>query len=243
VKPYGEEYYARHGLAADRPALWWYARVVRRLRPRGGRLLDFGCGTGHLLRRLSEHFEAYGYDASAEARGVCRLTAPDAVVLEEWESLAEASLDAIVSLHTFEHLPQPRPVVERLVARLAPGGVLFFVVPNPGGFGHRLKGKQWFAYRDPTHCSLLSRGEWLTLVRRIGLKVRWVRGDGMWDPPYVPFLPFGLQRVLFGAPAGMQMVLPLRRPFLPAVLGECLLVAAERPAAATGARRRETGVS
>ena len=50
--PYNESYYAQHGLAGDRIALWFYARLVRRMRPKGGRLLDFGCGTGHLLRRL-----------------------------------------------------------------------------------------------------------------------------------------------------------------------------------------------
>jgi SAM-dependent methyltransferase len=228
ARPYGEDYYARHGLAGDRPALWWYARMIRRLRPQGGKLLDFGCGTGHLLRRLSDHFEAYGYDGSAEARGLCRLTAPDAVVLEEWESLPEASLECIVSLHTLEHLPQPRPVLEQLTRRLAPGGLLLFVVPNPGGFGHRLKLNQWFAYRDPTHCSVLSSGEWLTMARRVGLTVRWVRGDGMWDPPYLPLLPLGVQRALFGAPAGVQMLLPLKRPFLPPSLGECLIIAAQR---------------
>ena len=186
--PYTETYYDRHGLAGDRIALWFYARLVRRLRPRGGRLLDFGCGTGHLLKRLSEHFEAYGYDASPEARSVCRLTAPDAVVLEEWESLPAQHFDAIVSLHTLEHLPHPRPVMEQLARRLTPGGLFLFVVPNPGGIGHRMKGRKWFAYRDPTHVSVLSRGEWLTLARRLGLSVLWVRGDGMWDAPYLPLV-------------------------------------------------------
>jgi SAM-dependent methyltransferase len=226
--PYSETYYREHGLEEDRIALWFYARLLRRLRPRGGKLLDFGCGTGHLLRRLADHFETYGYDSSPLARAQCRLTAADAVVLEDWESLPPESFDAIVSLHTFEHLARPQPVVESLTARLVPGGLLLFVVPNPGGVGHRLKRKRWFAYRDPTHVSLLSRGQWVMLARRAGLEVRWVRGDGMWDPPYVPLLPLQLQRAFFGAPAALQLVSPLRRPFLPAVLGECLIVAAER---------------
>ncbi len=226
--PYTEQYYDRHGLAGDRVALWFYARLLRRLRRSGGRLLDFGCGTGHLLRRLSDRFEAYGYDASPEARTICRLTAPDAVVLEEWQSVPLDSLDVVVALHALEHLPHPRATIEPLVQRLARGGLFLFVVPNPGGLGRRLKGPRWFAYRDPTHCSVLSRGEWLTLARRAGLTVRWVRGDGMWDPPYVPLVPVGVQRVLFGAPAGVQIAAPLRRPFLPAVLGECLIVLCER---------------
>ena len=227
--PYCEGYYEEHGLDEDRIALWFYARLLRKLRPRGGRLLDFGCGTGHLLRRLSDHFETYGYDASAVARSRCRLTAAESLVLEEWESIAADSLDVIVSLHTLEHLERPLRVMEPLAAKLVPGGLFVFVVPNPGGLGRRLKRKAWFGYRDPTHVSLLSRGEWVMLARRAGLDVLWVRGDGMWDPPYVGLLPSSWQRVLFGAPAALQLISPLSHPFLPAVLGECLIVAVERP--------------
>jgi SAM-dependent methyltransferase len=223
--PFSEDYYTTFGLDDDRIALWFYARLLRRLRPRGGRLLDFGCGTGYLLRRLAGHFETYGYDASPHARARCRLAAPDAVVLEEWESIEPDSLDVIVSLHTLEHVPRPLAALQGLGARLARNGLFLFVVPNPGGLGRRLKRRQWFAHRDPTHCSVLSQGEWSTLARRAGLTVLWVRGDGMWDAPYVSILPTAWQRVLFGAPAAIQLASPLRRPFLPPFLGECLIVA------------------
>ena len=229
TKPFTEEYYSQHGLEDDRIALWFYARMLRRLRPRGGRLLDFGCGTGYLLRRLVHHFEAYGYDASPIARTRCRLNAPDAVVLEEWESTRTNSFDVIVSLHTLEHVPKPLPLMQVLASKLMPDGLFLFVVPNPGGLGRRLKRERWFAYRDATHCSLLSRGEWATLVRRADLRLLWVRGDGMWDPPYVGVVPHAWQRVFFGAPAALQLASPLRRPFLPATLGECLIVAATKP--------------
>jgi len=230
---YDEAYYAEGQIDADRTALWWYARIIRRLRPKGGRLFEFGCGTGHLLKRLSADFEAYGYDVSPVARLHCRRTAPNAVVLEEWESQADASFDVIVSLHTLEHLARPLPAMQQLVSKLAPGGVFFFVVPDPGGIGHRLKGRRWFAYRDPTHCSLLSRGEWTTLVRRSGLEVVRVRADGLWDAPYVRWIPTSVQRALFGAPAALQVFSPLASPFLPAGWGECLIVTARKPSAAT----------
>ena len=227
--PFDGRYYEEHGMSGDRRALWWYARVVRGLRPRGGRLLDFGCGTGYLLKRLSAHFEAFGYDAAPYARTRARSNAPDAVILEEWESQPPASFDIVVSLHTLEHLQRPLPTLQKLVEKLMAGGVFFFVVPNPGGLGRRLKGRQWFAYRDATHVSLLSRGEWVTLARKAGLEVVRVRGDGMWDPPYVGFLPTSLQRAVFGAPAALQVFSPISRPFLPAALGECLLLTARKP--------------
>ena len=99
---------------------------------------------------------------------------------------------------------------------------------NTGSPGRRMKGQHWFGFRDPTHCSLLSRGEWATILRRSGLRVLWIRGDGLWDSPYVPWLPAAPQSLLFGAPAGLQIFAPVARPFLPAALGECLIIAAEK---------------
>jgi SAM-dependent methyltransferase len=226
---FDQRYYDDHQLSGDRLALRWYARIVRRLRPEGGRLLDFGCGTGHLLRRLSANFEAFGYDVSPVARSQSRTTAPDAVILEDWKSLPAGSLDIIVSLHTLEHLGRPLPLLEALATKLTSGGVLLMVVPNPGGLGRRLKGRRWFAYRDATHVSLLSRGEWVTLLRRAGLLITKVRGDGLWDAPYIRFVPTALQRAVFGAPAALQVLSPFGRPFLPASLGECLIITARKP--------------
>jgi SAM-dependent methyltransferase len=226
----GGDYYRQHGLDQDRIALWYYARVLHKLRPGGGRLLDFGCGSGHLLRRLSDRFETYGYDVSAYARATCQAIAPDTVVLQDWMTLELSGLDVVVALHTLEHLESPLPVMEGLSARLRPSGLFFFVVPNSGGLGRRLKGEGWFAYRDPTHRSLLTRDQWSALAQQAGLHVKWVRGDGMWDAPYVRSLPVAVQRILFGAPAALQMVSPLRRPFLPAFLGECLIFACVKSA-------------
>jgi SAM-dependent methyltransferase len=224
-----QQYYRAHQLASDRVALWWYARLLRKLRPQGGRLLDLGCGTGHLLKRLSPHFETFGYDPAPHARNESRTNAPDAVILEEWTSLPAASFDVIVALHTLEHLQRPLPTVEALHAKLVGGGLFFFVVPHVGGLGHRLKGRDWFAYRDPTHVSLLSRGEWMMVMRRAGLQVLNTHGDGLWDPPYIRALPTAVQRVLFGAPAALQVFWPAARAFLPPALGECLIVTARKP--------------
>lgn len=225
---FGQEYYSRHGTGDDRIALWWYSRVIRHLRPQGGRLLDFGCGTGHLLKRLWPHFDTLGYDPSPYARAECRIHAPGAVVLDDWKLIEPNSLNVIVALHCLEHVPDPQSTVDALADRLARGGLFFAVVPNTTGLGRRLKGERWFGYRDPTHCSLLSPRDWVTVMNRARLSVVSVRGDGMWDAPYVPALPAFLQKAAFGAPAALQVFSPIARPFLPASLGECLVLQAQR---------------
>lgn len=219
---------ARAEVRRDHIAVQWYARVVRRLRPNGGRLLDFGCGTGELLQRVSSHFEAYGYDASPLARTRCRAAAPNATILEEWESLPATSLDVIVSLHGLERLPRPLATLQGFAAKLVGDGVLFFVVPNPGGLGNRLKGPHWFAYRSAPQGSLPTRAEWVMLLRKAGMEPTSMHGDGLWDAPYVPLLPAALQRALFGIPAKLQALWPFTQPLLPAVLGECLIVTARK---------------
>ncbi|HVN85597.1 MAG TPA: class I SAM-dependent methyltransferase [Candidatus Binatia bacterium] len=223
-----QDYYREHGIEDDRLALWYYARVVRHLRPTGGRLLDFGCGTGHLLRRLSARFDACGYDASAYARSQARLNAPDATILEEWGSQRTRSFDIIVALHTLEHLRRPPAVMTQLAPLLTPGGVFLFVVPNTNSLGRRLKRDRWFAHRDAHLHSLLSRGEWVGLAREAGLDVQWVCGDGWWDVPYLRLVPASLQRAVFGVPAAVQLFWPRARPFLPPAFGECLIVSAIR---------------
>lgn len=225
---FSQDYYQRHGTGEDRIALWWYARILRHLRPQGGRLLDFGCGTGHLLKRLAPHFDTYGYDPSPYARGECRMVSPRAVVLDDWRMLEPGRLHVVAALHCLEHVPEPLEVLDGLADRMVRGGLFFAVVPNTNGLGRKLKGERWFGYRDPTHCSLLAAKEWVTLMNRARLSVVSIHGDGMWDPPYVPLVPRFLQRALFGAPAALQVFSPVARPFLPAFLGECLIIQARR---------------
>ena len=209
--------------------MWWYARVVRRLVPQGGRLLNFGCGDGRLLKRLSSQFEAFGYDAAPIARSRCRTDVPDAVILETWESQPPASFDVIVSVRGMERLAHPLQTVKQLGEKLTGNGFLLFAVPNPGGLGRRLKGARWFASGQSAGRALLTHGEWVMLLRKVGLEVVSVCGDGLWDPPYVGLLPTGLQRAIFAVPGALQALWPGARPFLPAAVGECLVIIARKP--------------
>lgn len=99
------------------------------------RALDFGCGTGRLVIPLAEGgCEVTGVDVApsmlaearrqAEARGVgarCRFVQVDQV---DWASLA-GTYDLAHSYIVFQHIPPEEglPLVERLLACLAPGGV------------------------------------------------------------------------------------------------------------------------
>lgn len=224
---FSEQYYDENGQGSDRVALWFYQRVVRRLAPAGSRALDYGCGSGFFVRRLGRHFEVSGFDISPEARRLTRQHAGDVPLYGAADEVPSESFHLVTALHVLEHIPDPSLAIDAIFKWLRPGGALFAVVPNPDGWGHRLKKADWFAYRDPTHCSLLSSGEWLRRLQAAGFTISAVGTDGLWDPPYVPRLPRLAQLPVFGAMAAGQVA--LGRVVLPSRWGECLVVTARRP--------------
>ena len=86
------------------------------------------------------------------------------------------------------------------------------------------KGARWVGWSDPSHVSVLPPAEWLRLTRAAGFEVKRAFGDGLWDVPYVRWLPAGVQRALFGLPALAQVLTV--GAWMPVRLGESLLVIA-----------------
>ncbi len=211
---------------------WWarrfYANVIKRY-AKAGRLLEIGCGLGHVLVRLQDDFETYGIDVSPYAIERARKNTPRSmlsVAAAEDIGLLPGPFDVIAAFHVVEHLEDPTAVLRLCAGSLAPGGRLIFATPNTDAPFAKRKGDRWFALSDPTHISLKPAREWLALVRQAGLRVRRSFSDGMWDVPYVPLIPGKLQLAVFGLPAVLQTMTCV--PFIPVRFGESLIVVAEK---------------
>lgn len=107
------------------------------------RVLELGCGTGLLSRRLVARYpdgEFLLTDAAPEMIRACRgnLEGSDASVSFEVMDAAAAvtydDLDLIVTSMMLHWLPDPVATLERLRRHLAPGGVLLFATLGPDCF-------------------------------------------------------------------------------------------------------------
>ncbi|MGH2605942.1 MAG: class I SAM-dependent methyltransferase, partial [Anaerolineales bacterium] len=213
---------------------WWsnrfYAALARRFGPRRGRLLEVGCGLGHLLARLQDRFEAVGVDVNAAALHEAAQVAPRARLeqasAENLSLFDDASFSIVIAKHVVEHLSLPEAAVAEFGRVLSPGGILLLATPNLDSPMHARKKEAWVGYRDPTHIALRRPAEWLDSIRRSGMEPFRIYSDGFWDPPYVALLPVLFQKILFGLPGGVQAV--VGRPFLPPSWGESLIVIARR---------------
>lgn len=104
--------------------------VNRLLDPRPGeRVLEVGCGRGHLTGRLAEAgIDVVGIDANPRA---AELAESDRVVTMLGEDLAfpDDSFDAVVSVHAIEHIPDLEGAFAEMARVLRPGGRVLFIYP------------------------------------------------------------------------------------------------------------------
>ena len=110
-------------------------------------MIDLGCGTGILARRLTDAgYEVQGVDLSADMLRIARSHAPRAKFVRG--SLFDAELRPCVAVtaigevfnYAFDDrsgLPRLGAVVRRIHKALVPGGVLLFDVAGPGRHGGR----------------------------------------------------------------------------------------------------------
>ena len=149
------------------------ARLVEGVQAReGGRLLDFGCGSGAFARLMAGRgydvvgVEPFSLGRPIERPGLRLVRAP----LEELRDDL-GTFDIITTWQVLEHVPDPRAIVAALAQHLAPGGTLVVSVPNFASWQSRLFGPGWFHLDPPRHLSHFERSSLQALVRAAGLAI------------------------------------------------------------------------
>lgn len=133
ARPEGKPKGVARAFASSLLALRGSERLGAGIAVRGeGKLLDFGCGHGKLLRRMrAAGWDVVGLDFSEQAVHAVR-----AAGLEAHQGtlphpqIARESFDAIVMEHALEHVPDPLSVLRAARDVLRPGGRLLVHVPN-----------------------------------------------------------------------------------------------------------------
>jgi SAM-dependent methyltransferase len=173
--------YAADGALSGRLAL--LAGTVRDLTRPGGEVLDLGCGSGDLARRLAaDGYLVAGCDIAPamvrQATEADRERAVRWIRLEpRWKALPlpRGQLDTIVASSVLEYVRDPPAVLAECARVLRPGGVLVCTVPN---VGHPVRWLEWplrLAARSPAGPAALAAlmpghagrraGEYLSYLR------------------------------------------------------------------------------
>lgn len=104
-------------------------RLIKKYK-KGNKILDAGCGTGLILRKLPRG--TIGIDINPRNIKKAKIHAPFAkIILADIEKLPfkKETFTTIVSTEVIEHQPDPKPTVSELKRVLKKGGVLIGSVP------------------------------------------------------------------------------------------------------------------
>jgi 2-polyprenyl-3-methyl-5-hydroxy-6-metoxy-1,4-benzoquinol methylase len=129
--------YSKPGSTWDGSALV-YGKVFEALAefPAGSKVLDVGCGNGHLSGLLSDRgFQSYGVDPSETGIAVARRENPAVSftcldLSKDTYNLRD--FDAITCIEVIEHVYAPRLLLASIFRVLKPGGMLVLSTPYHG---------------------------------------------------------------------------------------------------------------
>jgi SAM-dependent methyltransferase len=157
-------------------------RFLRGQGIRPARILDYGCAYGAFgfdLARRDRDARVFLYDANSAVADKCRTIASrggfaNVTVLDEEGLEQESNFSLILLIAVLEHVQDDQGLLDRLREKLAPGGLLFVMVPE--GHGHECSEKDHYLHHvRPEY----ERDGLVDLVQRAGLEV-------VAEPAYAP---------------------------------------------------------
>lgn len=150
-----------------------------------GRHLDFGCGPGaYLTFSRARGWEGTGVEWNDDTARAARDAGHRVVLAGEVESLEAGSFDFVSSLHSLEHVEDPRSVFASLARRLSPGGTLFVEVPFLGA-EFRVFGRHYSMIQAPLHLAFFEDETMAFLAEACGLTLLSARNNLVTPVPWV----------------------------------------------------------
>lgn len=137
-----------------------------------GKLLDFGCGTGHFLLYAAIHgWQVNGIEPDASAKTFLPANLQEKVFAKLDDLPTTETYNVITLFHVLEHVHSLDETLKILLARLDKNGVLFLALPNHLSHDALHYGTYWAGYDVPRHLYHFNQRSVFHLSKKHGLNI------------------------------------------------------------------------
>ncbi|GAB5525840.1 MAG: methyltransferase domain-containing protein [Roseivirga sp.] len=136
-----------------------------------GKLLDYGCGTGHFLSYASQHgWNVRGVEPDHTAReqianNLSQYVTPSLTQLEDKD------FDVVTLFHVLEHVHSLEETLSDIISRLNRNGVVFLALPNYQSADAKKYHTHWAGYDVPRHLYHFDQKSIFQLSKKYGLNI------------------------------------------------------------------------
>jgi len=155
------------------------------------RVLEIGCATGQLSRRLAENeCDIIGVEVNKESADIAMRYCKEVLVcdIESMESLEHNDFDFILLLDVLEHLREPVAILVRLKEYLKRGGFIIVSLPNVANW--RVRWDLIFGRFDYCECGILDKTHLRFFTEASARKIIEDAGYEIVNFDIVPTMPF-----------------------------------------------------
>lgn len=136
-----------------------------------GKLLDYGCGTGHFLGAASKaQWNVRGIEPDDVARGQITENLRS-YIRPSLQDLPDQDFDVITLFHVLEHVHNLEDTLKDLISRLTRNGVLFLALPNYRSADAQKYKAYWAGYDVPRHLYHFEQKSIFHLSKKYGLNI------------------------------------------------------------------------
>lgn len=137
-----------------------------------GKLLDYGCGTGHFLAQAKKQgWEVQGVEPDGIASQNLHPSLANLVQPALSKLPSKTRFNAITLFHVLEHVHDLHETLSHLISLLDKNGLIFLALPNYQSADAQHYQTYWAGYDLPRHLYHFNQHSVLQLAKKYGLKI------------------------------------------------------------------------
>ena len=147
----------------------------------GGKVADYGCGSGEFVEYAGQKYEMYGFDISSDAIAIAKKRFPiykkNFFILEDFKK-GILKFDAICLWDVIEHIEDPNELIKLLKKRMNNDGIMILSTPDIGALFAKIAKAKWPFMTPPEHLCFFSKKSVRYFAEKNGFEIceRYVRG-------------------------------------------------------------------